>query len=103
MTFLDYFYSQDVYRELCEDSDAFPLTEAEVPYEDGSLPGDAWKDFEEADRKISTYIGNEDTPQGFEKQMLEIVQQVLGGACSVEEGLEQIQWTWEQCREGEGS
>ena len=55
-----------------------------------------------ADRRISIYIGNEDTPQGFEKSMLEIVKETLNGDVSAEEGLQMIQKTWEQCREGEG-
>ena len=102
MTFLNYFYSEEAYSRLCEDSSTFPLTDVEMQYEENSLLEDTWSSFAAADRRISIYIGNEDTPQGFEKSMLEIVKETLNGDVSAEEGLQMIQKTWEQCREGEG-
>lgn len=101
MTFLNYFYSQDAYLEVCEDSSAFPLTSAQIQYEEGSFMEDVWNSFESADQKISTYIGNENTPEEFEKSMLEIVQETLNGAWTSREGLERIQGVWELCSGGE--
>ncbi len=96
MEFLDYFYSQDVYTEVCENSLVFPLTDVEIQYEEGSFMADVWDAFETADQKISAYIGNEDTPEEFEKNMLEVVQLMLNGDWTEEEAIENIQALWEQ-------
>lgn len=100
VTFLEYFYSGDAYAQFCEDSATFPLTGTEPQYGEDSLLGDAWGAFTLADQRVSTYIGNEDTPQEFERSMLEIVRKTLDGDCSREEGLRQIQQAWERGSEG---
>ena len=100
VAFLEYFYSGDAYAQFCEDSATFPLTGMEPQYGEDSLLGDAWGAFTLADQRVSTYIGNEDTPQEFERSMLEIVRKTLDGDCSREEGLRQIQQAWERSSEG---
>ena len=100
VTFLEYFYSGDAYAKFCEDSATFPLTGMEPQYGEDSLLGDAWGALTLADQRVSTYIGNEDTPQEFERSMLEIVRKTLDGDCSREEGLRQIQQAWERSSEG---
>ncbi len=95
MTFLEYFYSDEVYAQFCATSCTFPLTDAEVEYEEGSVYEDAWQSFLAADERVSVYIGNEDTPEEFEKGMLEIVRNVMSGSVTVTEGLEKIQALWE--------
>ena len=100
MTFLNYFYSRDAYAQLCNDSCTFPLSEAEVPYERNSLMEDVWKSFEGADQRVPVYIGNEDTPEAFERNMLEVVKEILEGTRTPEEGLQEIQNRWEQCSVG---
>ncbi len=95
MTFLEYFYSDEVYAQFCATSCTFPLTDAEVEYEADSVYEDAWQSFLAADERVSVYIGNEDTPEEFEKGMLEIVRNVMSGSVTVTEGLEKIQALWE--------
>ncbi len=95
MTFLEYFYSDEVYAQFCATSCTFPLTDVEVAYEEGSVYEDAWNSFQAADERVSVYIGNEDTPEEFEKGMLEIVREVMSGTYTVTEGLEMIQELWE--------
>ncbi len=96
MTFLTYFYSEEVYARFCAISCTFPLTDITVDYEEGSVYEDVWTSFCSADYLVSTYIGNEDTPEEFEKSMLELVREVLNGTYTVEEGLTLIQQSWEQ-------
>ncbi|MCC8017626.1 MAG: extracellular solute-binding protein [Lachnospiraceae bacterium] len=103
MTFLSWFYSDDAYTELCEASGTFPLTGVQTDYEEGSVLEDAWEAFQAADERVSVYIGNEDTPEDFEKNMLELVQQIMNGDCSVEEGLQQIQKAWNRSEVGGAS
>ncbi len=81
----------------------FPLTDVEIQYEEGSFMAEVWDAFETADQKISAYIGNEDTPEGFEKNMLEIVQLMLNGDRTEEEAIENIQAIWEQYSGGDES
>ncbi|MCD8365398.1 MAG: ABC transporter substrate-binding protein [Clostridiales bacterium] len=103
MTFLEYFYSDEVYAELCEMSCTFPLTDLTLDYETGSVQQEVWDAFNSADEKVSVYIGNEDTPEDFEKSMLELVRQIMDGDYSVEEGLLRIQSVWEESEAGGAS
>ncbi|MEI3340232.1 MAG: hypothetical protein V8R80_10110 [Eubacterium sp.] len=64
---------------------------------------DIAKSFEEADRTYPQYIGNEDTPQEFEKNMLMIAQEMLADECSEREALARIQKIWEKYQEQEVS
>ncbi|MCD8230839.1 MAG: extracellular solute-binding protein [Clostridiales bacterium] len=103
MTFLTWFYSDEVYAELCETSCTFPLTGIEADYGEAAVLQDAWEAFCDADERVSVYIGNEDTPEDFEKSMLEQVRKIMNGDYSVEEGLQLIQNSWEQSETGGGS
>ncbi len=96
MTFLTWFYSDEVYLSFCEESCTFPLTDAEPEFEADSVQEEVWDAFQNADEKVSVYIGNEDTPEDFEKSMLETVQEILSGTRSVEDGLSEIQSIWER-------
>lgn len=103
MEFLSYFYSQDVYKELCRRTYTFPLSAQKPDFEMDEVHEAVWEDFSGADRRISVYIGNEDTPEDFEKNMLEIVRKILSGDESVENGLQKIQDFWDQCSGKEGT
>ncbi len=100
MTFLEWFYSDDVYTELCEQSATFPLTDVEADYGDGSVLQAVWEAFCSADERVTVYIGNEDTPEDFEKELLEMVQSIMNGEYSVEAGVQLIQELWEQSETG---
>ncbi|MCD8150225.1 MAG: ABC transporter substrate-binding protein [Clostridiales bacterium] len=103
MTFLTWFYSDEVYAALCEASGTFPLTDLVLDYEDDSVLQDVWESFQDADEKVSVYIGNEDTPEEFEKSMLELVRQIMDGDYSVEAGLQKIQDAWDVSAAGGAS
>lgn len=96
MKFLTFFYSQENYTALCRNTCTFPLTKADIIYKTNEIQEDVFESFCGADSQISIYIGNEDTPQEFEKIMLLIVEDVLAGKLTVEEGAAKIQETWEQ-------
>lgn len=96
VTFLAYFYSQDVYTELCESTRTFPLASQDISLEMDDVQKDVFDAFESADRRMDVYIGNEDTPQEFEKLMLNITQQILSGELSVEDGMMSIRRAWLQ-------
>jgi raffinose/stachyose/melibiose transport system substrate-binding protein len=103
MTFLSYFYSGENYGNLCENTYTFPLTTQTTAYEVTQMQQDVYTSFADADKQISVYIGNEDTPQEFEKKMLNITISILDGDLSLEDGLQWIQESWEQlCIQKEG-
>lgn len=97
MTFLRYFYSQESYMDLCQSTYTFSLLKGKHSYgEVTDIQEDVYESFQNADCRISVYIGNEDTPEEFEKSMLTIIQQVLDHQISTEAGLEEIQKVWER-------
>lgn len=103
MEFLSYFYSRDVYEKLCIRTYTFPLSAQAADCEMDKIQEDVWEAFSSADKRISVYIGNEDTPEDFEKNMLEIVRKILSGNESVKDGLQKIQDVWDQCSGKEGT
>lgn len=123
MTFLKYFYSEENYRQVCEATSTFPLTkmndqESSVGGENNNtengvaesndtqrtsselskdLQAEIVHAFHDSDLRITTYIGDEDTPQDFEKNMLLLVQSCLSGENNVADTATKIQNLWEQC------
>ena len=97
MLFLSYFYEESVYAPLCESTCNFPLTVEAIDYELTPMQEEVTAAFQEADHQIPVYIGNEDTPERFERIMLELVRDILSGECAVEDGLQRIQNSWESC------
>lgn len=101
MTFLAYFYSQPNYAQLCRSTDTFSLAREDVSYDMTGIQEDILESFQNADKRISIYIGNENTPEEFERAMLSIVLEVLSDGETVEEGLVHIQemWDWLKVQE----
>ena len=107
MTFLKYFYSEENYRQVCEATSTFPLTKmsdqensADDPTSSEmnlALQAEIVHAFHDSDMRIATYIGDEDTPQDFEKNMLLLVQSCLSGENNVADTAAKIQHLWAQC------
>jgi len=98
MEFLEYFYTCEEYGELCHKTYTFPAYVGGVPAEEMPLQKEVMTEFVQADAKYTAYIGNEDTPLGFEKNMLEIVRDILSGKCDLDEGQELLQRAWMNCK-----
>lgn len=104
MTFLKYFYSTENYKLVCEATSTFPLTKEWIATGGTALQTDIERAFRSSNRQIATYIGNENTPEDFEKNMLILIRSELNGELSSEETAARIQKLWEQCmssQEGE--
>ena len=83
--------------DLCQRTYTFPLLKEETSYGDMTdIQTDVYESFLSADSRISVYIGNEDTPEEFEKAALNVVLEVLDHQVSVENGLEIIQDIWDR-------
>lgn len=101
MTFLRHFYLRETYMDLCQNTYTFSLLKEKYSHgEVTEIQEDVYESFMDADIQMSTYIGNEDTPEEFEKAALNIVLEVLEHRISVETGLEEIQDMWDRlCRQ----
>lgn len=94
MSFLEYFYSPQVYADLCQDTYGFPVTQEKYSYTETDIQLEIKNKFCTDDTHISDYIGNEDTPQGFEKSMLKLVLSMAGGELDVRETARQLDALW---------
>lgn len=101
MEFLKYFYSSEVYPDFCRTTYTFPVSAQDIHLDTGVFGKDVSDALKAAGQKSSVYIGNEDTPEGFEEYMLETVRDILSEEYSPEEGMKNIQIRWEELR-GEG-
>ena len=95
MTFLKYFYSEDNYTLVCESICGFPLTKEWIATTGVKFQEETERAFRSSDEQIATYIGDEDTPVEFEKSMLLLLREELGGELSVEETAVSLQQLWE--------
>ncbi len=102
MAFLHYFYDPEHYLKICQEITALPLIQTPRRFEETALQKDVLESFRAADVRQRVYIGNEDTPEDFEKSMLIITEKMLAGEYPVEEALEKIQISWEKSVNQEG-
>lgn len=94
ISFLEYFYSPQVYAKLCQDTNGFPVTLDKISYAEADIQLEIKNKFCTDDTHISDYIGNEDTPQGFEKSMLKLVLSMAGGEVDIHETARQLDEMW---------
>ena len=98
MKFLQFFYSSDEYAYVYHSIYAFPTVNADIKNDMTDIESDIVYDFENADLYSEVYIGNEDTPENFEKGMLNIICDIMAEQISIEDGQEKLQILWEQCK-----
>lgn len=98
VAFLTYFYSEGVYEEVCAAMSGFStLLDADRgQYEKTSAVMEMAAAHEGADLRLSAYVGDEDTPPGFEKRLLSILVRLCGGELTVEEAQTLAVQSWEQ-------
>ena len=97
--FLDYFYSEPIYEETCAAMMGYSsLADPDRgSYEHNDFTAQVARAFQQADIRTAVYVGNEDTPAGFEKQLLSILSTLCQGSVTVEEAQQQTQQAWELC------
>lgn len=99
MCFLEFFYQSDVYGKLCSDTFGFPVTIEK--YADGAdgIQLEIQEKFLQDELHLSDYIGNDPTPQGFEKQLLYQVIDLAKGEITVDEVAQILDQFWDNCQE----
>lgn len=96
MEFLRFFYENGNYSEICGAVTAFPVTQEGVSYELTGIQDEVIAAFENEENHITAYIGDADTPQGFEEEMLTAVEEMLQGERTIEETQKYCQEIWEE-------
>lgn len=101
--FLEYFYSPGVYEDVCADMAGYSTLEDEDRgrYPTTPLIQEVHRARLAADMRISAYVGDADTPAGFEKRMLNILLEMCQGQYGPETAGELAQQAWRRCM-GEG-
>lgn len=105
VTFLNFFYSDGVYEQFCAAMSG-RSTLSDVGR--GLYPPTGVVDQVEvaltaADQRQSAYIGDEHTPTGFEKRLLNLLAELCGGRYTVAQAQALAQTYWEQCARQEAA
>lgn len=99
--FLGYFYSDDVYTSLCESIYAFPVTAEKAVIARDEIQLEMKEGFSGDQRHMSFYIGDDNTPQGFETALLTEIVALGERRRTVAEVAVRLDELWEKYREQE--
>lgn len=73
MKFLEFFYTSDEYEIICNQMNALYSTVKPVSYEESSeTQKEVIAEFYSYENHNTSYLGNQDTPEGFEKKFLSL-------------------------------
>lgn len=97
MTFLEFFYSEENYANVRDSITGFPTVKEYADYEMNEIQAEITRAFEENTSHVTGYIGDENCPQGFESQMLVVIQDMLSGEKDIAQSQMEIQTLWENC------
>jgi raffinose/stachyose/melibiose transport system substrate-binding protein len=109
MKFIRFFYQKANYARLCRNVNVFPVTadgaaeKSKTAADTDSLRQRVKDSFDQADARISAYIGDEHTPQNFEGSCLESIQAYLQGKQDTEETQKQLQQIWKKAVQADSS
>jgi raffinose/stachyose/melibiose transport system substrate-binding protein len=95
VSFLNYFYRSDVYEALCEATYGIPIIKDRTDWVEDEIQLEIEDKFTSDHLHMSDYIGNADTPQGFEKIFLTRLLVLGQGEESVEETAAWLDEQWE--------
>lgn len=96
--FLEFFYSEEIYGQVCASMAGFSTLTDETRGQYGLSPaiGEMAAAREEADLHFTAYVGDENTPPGFEKRLLELLVRLCRGELSVAEAQALCVEYWEE-------
>ena len=109
MKFIRFFYQKDNYARLCRNVNVFPVTadgaaeKSKTAADTDSLRQRVKDSFDQADARISAYIGDEHTPQNFEGSCLKSIQAYLQGKQDTEKTQKQLQQIWKKAVQADSS
>ena len=95
--FLEYFYSNEVYDAVCKGMSGFSTLKDDVADYDNTSASFIDTARINAGKRISAYVGDENTPPGFEKKLLTLLYRMCLGELSVEETQMLAAQAWDEC------
>ncbi len=98
--FLKFIYEDDNYKKLYSGIYSFPTNGENVVSKLGGIEEQIYSGFEENENHVYGFIGNEDTPEGFENDMLTEVTNMLSNKQTIEETMNKCQLLWEKYESG---
>lgn len=101
LCFLEFFYGEEVYAGLCENTFGFPVTTEKADFVGTGIQKEIRDKFIEGQRHVTDYIGNDDTPQNFEKSLLNEVKQLADMQTDVLDTAQKLDALWEKYQEQE--
>ena len=103
--FLEFFYSEDVYEYIYTSMTGFSTLvddEREAVPQNGVMV-EVNLSHELADKRISAYIGDENTPPWFEKKLLTLISRMCAGELTVAQTQALAAECWDECLKREVS
>ena len=96
--FLEFFYSEGVYEGVCASMAGFSTLadQGRGRYETSAAIEEMAAARERADLRFTAYVGDGDTPPGFEKRLLETLMELCRGSLDLEEAQTLCVEYWEQ-------
>lgn len=101
MRFLEFFYDSDNYGRLCEGMCGYPVVADKYAFGEDGIQLEIKNKFEANTTHTGQYIGDEDTPQGFEKNMLIKIQELARQEITAPEAAACLEELWEYHQEQE--
>lgn len=95
--FLEYFYSDEVYTRLCEGIYGFPVTVEKSVTAVDAIQLKMKDGFSLEYKHMSVYIGDDQTPQGFEEALLTEIVALGEGQTKVQDAAARLDELWENC------
>lgn len=99
VSFLEYFYTSPVYEDTCAAMMGYSTLSDPTRgnYTPTGIVAEIFQDYQLAESRSADYVGDQNTPASFEKQLLSILLSLCQGSITTEEAQLHTQTEWEQC------
>lgn len=97
LLFLQFFYSKQVYSNVCEIMNAMPVTKEKIIYQTIPVREKLLRDYEECETFTSGGIGDYATPEGFLNDMYQLIQDFIDGKYTIDETADILDKKWDKC------
>lgn len=99
LCFLEFFYGEEVYDGLCQNTFGFPVTVEKAEFSGTGIQKEIRDKFIGEQYHVTDFIGNDDTPQNFEKSLLNEVKQLADIQTDVLDTAGKLDALWEKYQE----
>lgn len=97
ITFFQYFYRKSVYQNVLQSMYAVPSTKEAIMYASPGVHQGFLVDYRYA-KKTTSYLGNNQTPEGFDVSMYKMLKSVATGVMSVDTAASKLDESWDEYR-----